>query len=174
MLLRLLANVLDYSPSSFTSDQILSEARNKLTGTYMFLNNTLVCIHEINTTSIIYTNMDGDSHTKRQDEIESLRVFLPECGVYLYNRLPFLLTKKSKKQWRKSFCWSYYIGGGIDNTAAYHIANQNPISDVYRYNNLIMYLDIKIGVMIGDMLLPKCTNKLFQSEFDEFIQKDKK
>lgn len=141
-LLSHLSNILDI-PVSF-SDIIVNESRNKLVGTYMIVNKKLYHVTRFDHNALeCYDARDGFNFSG--GDIYSLEYYLPESGCYFIGGTYKYLQKISKRQWKKSFSWSYYtLSNRTGETDVFRLFEQSPVS-MYMIDNYVFYRTLHLA-----------------------------
>ena len=146
------------------------EAHNKLQGSYVYLNGYIRLVKRINHTSIEF----GADKLRicENTEVLSLKVFLPETGVY-FNRdsVPIILYKKPLRQWCPSFkAENYQIHfpeSRTDDITSIDVTNRKEVW-VDR-DAIIRYYSSRIGhVSTEDTVV--CTNLYFSQELKDWMK----
>lgn len=155
ILLNQLASLIHLDDLKFSPSFKVSELKQKLIDTYIFVNNQLVEVLGLNG-DVLHIAYDRDNEKTNMISINStsdynLKVFTPPTGVYLFQGWPFYMSKSVKKIYKKSFYPdSIHLQPVIDNfpsrlTIDYHqLAGQKPLT-FYQIGSNIYYKQLCIG-----------------------------
>jgi hypothetical protein len=157
------------------------EASKKLVNTYMYVNEELHYIKAFDAVdgSIITYDEKKELHIKIKP-IKSLKVWLPETGIYPFANGNFvILSRSAKKQWLKSFSDSFYITQIKGNAQWKGIKGKKElIIEMSKRNCLIIYtapdkyiwyIDRIIGYVKNSAEII-CTEPIFQQELKDWIR----
>lgn len=101
-LLNNISKLTDYSEKFFSKNTIIEEFINKFSGTYIYVNGSLVYISYISVDKCSFISKVGSFNIKMEEECH-LELFLPKTGLYKYKESLFYLSRLPKKQFFKSF-----------------------------------------------------------------------
>lgn len=132
----------------------VGEAKSKLQDTYLNINGELTYIEQISDTKILTLpeNCGGDTKTLRDKDVSSIEFYLPTSGIYMIDGTPVHLWKIPKRQWRKSFSWSYYTTSHSSIDA--HKLFRAKRMEIYRSGDNLIYYDILIGKFKDGAIIP--------------------
>jgi len=144
--------------------------KEKLTGTYMFVNGNLALINTFNPiNNIIY--MEGSP----EEECKSLEVFLPETGTYLYDKYAIQLVKKPVKNWKKSFCdygqWIKYPISPFIQLTNYQLPLATKVPFLLTDSGRIIYNKKSVGTYDSIKNKIFCSDYTFYQELLDFSRK---
>ena len=150
------------------------EAKKKLSKTYMILNGKVAFISEFSighNQVVVYDNFTAKSDIVT---VETLKTFLPEAGLYqLKNGNLYLLLKIPKRQWLKSFSYTFY-----KMVCLYEECPQayEPLNDIYNIskkdiavsgNGIIYYWGKAIGFIKNSNTIT-CSNINYHQELTDW------
>ena len=148
-------------------DKTLTEAKNKFVNCYLIINNLLHKIKHIDTDNLIISEREDPLNGR---DINSIEVWLPDSGVYITSPFqvyaPCILKKRPLRQYKQSFSWDFYTASR--EITINSLFTSHKIDNVYIYKSYLYFIDIRIGECIKGKW--KCTNKIFQSEYNKFIE----
>lgn len=147
-------------------DLALKEAiqKEKLLNTWMFVNGEL---HFINT--LDYTNgtiYDGNNII----QVYSLEPWNPETGLYSYNNNLVFLSKKTNKQWQKSFNPNHYTVKYLHTSGCsvpYEILSKLEPETMHEHGEIIYFYDKSIGLISPNKVV-KCIHPQFYQELIDY------
>jgi hypothetical protein len=149
---------------------VLTEARNKLKGTYMTVNGSLLKMEIFNDEYITGFNSKGIARSFEQGDIDYLGLWIPETGVYLCkDKRHTYLEKVVKRHYHLSFSWDFFCTPCVDDGAdAFELFNGRKVEDYYVQDGHVLYRDMHIGTM------EVCKNPLFKYEYNAAMSIHKK
>lgn len=169
MLLEILSKIMD-----LPSPLCLYEAQKKLVETWMVINGELHYVYLIENDMV-----KTDKALYGEKDIKSMEPFLPDVGVYLFDKYPpLILSRKAKKQWRKSFTADAYKYNAYWETRkpikfALSEIVEHKIKPVEFWvkKNIVSYLDKPIGsISKGELILKE---PMFEQELIDLGKVDK-
>lgn len=174
MYLECLSRVLDLP----VGELLIVEARNKLTGSFGFVNGKLVYFSDFEFdrlwVRVFKNNKELPQQVFLEKEVEEISLWTPETGAYRTEQDGVIvLTKLPLRQWSKSFKAENY---GIEVFDGASIGNYTDILPETRTefwvsrNKSLMYLSKKIGTVVGDTY--ECI-PLFKQDVEDWMKHGK-
>lgn len=135
--------ILDFPEGNGWDGLIIEETKSKFNHTFMELNSEIKYIKRITLDGVLYRlEGDGDNDDSEDDSgygfigvesIDTLSPVLPETGVYHFKKggSPIFLEKFPRRQWKKSFSWSFYkykFIGNVDWNDEMNVSNLDSIN----------------------------------------------
>lgn len=160
MPLETLQTVLDFPKHS---DLAISEGRKKLVGTYMYINNNLAYIKNMDSYGILHEFYnDPEEKLIPWSDVHELQVLMPKSGWYDLNSGGKIFVRKLRvKQWKKSFNFELYnFSEDLSNPAEIDWSSHSRLT--ISMNNRVFYYNSQIGfINLGKIYV---TNLLFYQE----------
>lgn len=152
-------------------DLIWSEVKNKIVGTYIIINGKLMFLSRVDRTGIEVSTSE-DHIIMEGHKIDSIQYYLPDSGCYKFRGEYEYLQKVAKRQWKKSFSWSYYaMSNRRSEEDVFELFGQSPVS-MFKRGNLIFYNRLQVASLKqGEE--PTITVPDFRTEVYEFLNKEK-
>jgi hypothetical protein len=149
----------------------LNEARAKLRDTIMRIDGHLMSVATMDFGTLVVHDKDGNGYDLSGDDIKTLEFFLPESGVYFIKDTPIALVKIPKRQWKKSFNWSFYEASKTFNICE---LDESKCHEIYLHKGTVYYLTTPIGKYQARTDKFICLNSVFENELNTFIKRLKK
>ena len=160
MPLEILQTVLDFPKHS---DLAISEGKKKLVDTYMYINNDLAFIKNIDSSGIFNLVIDDNLEERITfwEDVHDLKILMPKSGWYDLKSGGKIFVRKLKvKQWKKSFNFALYnLNKALTNLTEIDWSSHSKFAI---NKNSLYYYDLKIGFVLEDKIY--VTNPLFYQE----------
>ena len=178
--IKLLAQLIDFSITSFSGAAILQEVSSKYSNTFMKINEEIKYVIEINKYGVHYKEK-GDIITIAPESIKSIEGILPDSGLYYTSEgYLYYVSKIPKRQWKRSLSLDFYDIFSVDQDR--HFVDTEAVIPRLDFSNRmyiavsrsdgIYFMTKKIGYIKEDNLV-YCVSHLFKQEIKDWATNGK-